>query len=54
MKKNFLINSPLKKGDKGGCEAEMEQENKKTTPSAPFTKGEYFGNFVLLTLSSSI
>ena len=38
--RNFLYNSPLEKGDKGGCETEMKR--KKTTPYAPFIKGEYF------------
>jgi hypothetical protein len=47
MKRNFLINSPLEKGDKGGCEPEVGalssrngRRKQKTTPSAPFIKGE--------------
>jgi hypothetical protein len=38
-------NSPLEKGDKGGCDAELEEETKKTTPSAPVIKGEFFHRF---------
>jgi hypothetical protein len=50
MERNFLVNSPLEKGDKGGCDAEMEEENKKQ-PLPPFIKGEYCGNFVILPVS---
>jgi hypothetical protein len=53
MKRNFFINSPLEKGDKGGCEPEVGaiisgngRRNQETTPFAPFIKGEYFGNYV--------
>jgi hypothetical protein len=46
MKRNFLINSPLEKGDKGGCEPEVGalssrngRRKQKTTPSAPLLRG---------------
>jgi hypothetical protein len=32
----------------------MEEENKEQPPCAPFIKGEYFGNFALLPVSSTI
>jgi hypothetical protein len=38
--------SPLEKGDKGGCMAEMREEGRETTPSAPFIKGEFLGKFM--------
>jgi len=48
----WSVNSHLKKGDKGGCEPEVGalssrngRRKQKTTPSAPFFKGEYCGNF---------
>jgi len=37
--KDFFINSPLEKGDKGGCESEMEEENEKQPPAPPFLRG---------------
>ena len=46
MKRNLLINSPLKKGDKGGCEPEVGalssrdgRRNKKQPPPPPFLRG---------------
>jgi hypothetical protein len=39
MKRNFFINSPLEKGDKGGCEAKTEEETKKQPPPPPLLRG---------------
>jgi hypothetical protein len=59
MKKDSFVNSPLKKGDKGGCEPEVGalssgngRRNQETTPSAPFIKGEFFHRFPSLPVSS--
>jgi len=48
MTSKILINSPLEKGDKGGCEVKIEGERKETTPSAPFSKGEFFTKLLTL------
>jgi hypothetical protein len=34
-------NSPLEKGDKGGCEAQNEEENKKQPPTPPLLRGNF-------------
>jgi hypothetical protein len=46
MKRNLLINSPLKKGDKGGCEPEVGalssrngRRNKRQPPPPPLLRG---------------
>ena len=46
MRRRDFSNSPLEKGDKGGCEAEAiglsrrnEEENKKQPPPPPFLRG---------------
>jgi hypothetical protein len=51
MRRRDFSNSPLEKGDKGGCEAEVGalssrngRRNQETTPSAPFIKGEFSAN----------
>ncbi len=62
MKRNSFINSPLEKGDTGGCfykkasillkaefykglfQKKLYENLVRTTPSAPFIKGEFFRN----------
>jgi hypothetical protein len=65
MKRNFF-NSPLEKGDKGGCgplagalaetvpalSGRNGRGNQETTPFTPFPKGEYLGYFTLLPVSN--
>jgi hypothetical protein len=41
MKMDSFVNSPLEKGDKGGCEAEMEKETKKQPPPPPLLRGNF-------------
>ena len=52
MRSRDFRKSPLKKGDKGGCEDNMKNESQATTPSAPFTKGEFFPKLLTFTVSS--
>ena len=39
MRRIYLIDSPLEKGDKGGCEAALEEINKRQPPPPPFLRG---------------
>jgi hypothetical protein len=39
MIRKIISNSPLEKGDKGGCEEDMEGENKKQPPPPPLLRG---------------
>jgi len=45
VKRNFIINSPLEKGDTGGCEAEREEGSQKQPPSPPLLRGNISGIF---------
>jgi len=41
-----LQNSPLEKGDKGGCQASGKGQRQETTPLPPFIKGEFVGSMI--------
>lgn len=50
--RNFFINSPLGKGDKGGCKSEMleidalsRRRTKKQPPPPPLLRGNFAANF---------
>jgi len=54
-----INNSPLEKGDKGGCGVQVNalsgsngRRKQDTTPSAPFIKGEFFQSFRPLPMSN--
>jgi hypothetical protein len=44
MRSRDFRNSPLKKGDKGGCEDDMEKEIKKQPPPPPLLRGNISPN----------